>query len=192
MGKIKDENKKGFTHEEIFKKVSNQLLAFNKLNFLERYAMFMGRAQLVELDLKHRALEKGFTLEEMDKWTLGTTIRKLESKGLRPDYVNLLEELLKYRNDMAHDFLVSDVLGKSLIGIEFQSLSEKQLRYALRAVVIIIAVRDALVEIEAEWFISKQKTKKVLKEKEDKKIFYKKWLAGEMEWSKEKKSWVGK
>ena len=180
MKKIKTKTKKGVSSEEILKRVAKGLGTLNKLNFMERYAMFMGRAQLVELDLKHLAEKKGFTFDEMEKWTLGTTIKKLEAKGLRPDYVMHLEELLCYRNDMAHGFLVSDALGKSLIGARFQSLSDKQLRYALRSVEIVIQIRDALVKIKAKWFIPKSKIKKVLKAKEDQRLLHEQWFVGKV------------
>jgi len=109
--------------------------------------MFMGKAQIVEMGMK-RLLRDRYGVEEtaLEKLTLGQAVTQLEAEGLRKDFIELLKTLVTYRNDLAHDFLRVDATGKSLVGPEFEHLSEKQLRYALYSVEEVIQVHDHLEE----------------------------------------------
>jgi len=91
------------------------LRKYDKLNFLESFAMFVGKAQLVELGLKRLLMSKyGLEQENIEKWTLGRVIRELKDRGCRRDFVALLEELNRYRNYIAHDILADDAIMRKL------------------------------------------------------------------------------
>lgn len=131
----------------LMNRVFKRLIRLEKLSFLEQYAMFMGKTQLVESALKQRLVEKyGFDEARVEKWTLGRAINELESNGLRPDFIALLRELLEYRNDLAHEFLAVHAFMQSLAGSKAGRLSAKQLRMALYKVEEVIVVHDFLNE----------------------------------------------
>jgi hypothetical protein len=87
---------------------------YDHLSFLEQFAMFIGKAQLVEAALKQLLVTRFSCSEEkMEHWSLGRTIGELKEHGVRPDFIKLLEELNEYRNYAAHDMLAYDtVLNK--------------------------------------------------------------------------------
>lgn len=65
------------THKQIQTEVFIRLKKYERLNFLERYAMFMGVAQLLEIGLKqlaHRLYRMPF--EKLERRTLGTMMRR--------------------------------------------------------------------------------------------------------------------
>lgn len=144
---MSNESQKTLQPYELEVRIFERLVPLDKMSFLERYAMFMGKAQIVEMGMK-RLLHDRFGVEvtTLEKLTLGQVISQLEAKGLRKDFIVLLKSLVKYRNDLAHDFLRVDATGKSLVGPEFEHLSEKQLRYALYSVEEAIQVHDHLEE----------------------------------------------
>ena len=124
------------------KKVFKNLIKIDKLGFLEQYAVFMGKTQLVELEMKGLLIRKyGYNEDKIIKFTLGRTIIELKKSGLRKDFVKLLEGLLDYRNDLAHEFLGITAYLES-IRKGAGRLQHKQLRYALFAVEEIIIVYD--------------------------------------------------
>ncbi|MFG0323708.1 hypothetical protein ACF8EF_15425 [Pseudomonas sp. zjy_15] len=97
--------------EKVFAKLDEQ----KGLSFLEQYAMYMGKAQLLEFGLKgllHRRYQA--PLEAMERWTLGRTKNELDAKGVRKDFIALLESVVAYRNDMAHEFLLNCAVMNSL------------------------------------------------------------------------------
>jgi hypothetical protein len=98
-------------------------------NFLEQYAIFMGRAQIVEMALK-RILMKRYKYGEkrLNTMTLGAAIYELKSRGFDPRFTSILDELNKYRVSMVHEFLATDALITSLVGKN--GLSWKPLRHA--------------------------------------------------------------
>jgi len=128
-------------------RIFERLVPLDKMSFLERYAMFMGKAQIVEMGMK-RLLRDRYGAQEtaLERLTLGQAIAQLEAKGLRKDFIELLKTLVKYRNELAHDFLRVDATGKSLIGPGFEPLSEKMLRHASYSVEEVIQVHDHLEE----------------------------------------------
>ena len=104
------------TPKELERRIYKALESTNDLNFLERYALFMGKAQLIELALKRLLIEHfGHSEESLERCTLGGTIRRLEKVGLRGDFISILKELNEYRNEMAHSFLLDDAIIKSLL-----------------------------------------------------------------------------
>jgi hypothetical protein len=97
--------------KDIERALLKRLKPYSKLSFFEQFAMFMGKAQVLELGLKGLlARQFGCDLDQMEKWTLGRTTNELKKKGLRKDFIALLESLVELRNVVAHDLLVSDAL----------------------------------------------------------------------------------
>lgn len=83
-------------------------------SILEQYAIFMGKAQMLELGLKSLLFrEFGVSFEDMERWTLGRTKNELRGRGLRPDFIELLESVVEYRNNMAHEFLANNAITRS-------------------------------------------------------------------------------
>lgn len=101
--------------EDIKELVHAKLEEYKKLSLLEQYAMFMGTAQILEFGLKG-LLSRLYKVptKSMGKWTLGKTKNELEHKGLRPDFIALLDSVVNYRNDMAHEFLLNNAISKSI------------------------------------------------------------------------------
>ncbi len=183
--------KKLLLPKQLLKLIGTGLARVSKMSFMERYAMFMGKVQLVELDLKHLAHKKArYTWEQVERWTLGTTIRNLEKNGLRPDFVQILDALLWYRNEIAHNLLANDALGKKLVGSRYQRISVKMLSRGEFELEQVIQVRDYLRKVKAHWFISEEQRKKVQEAKKRDELQYEKWLSGELHWSKREKAWV--
>ncbi len=144
---MSNKSQKTLQPDELRERIFERLVPLDKMSFFERYAMFMGKAQIVEMGLK-RLLRDRYGVEEaaLERLTLGQAVTQLEANGLRKDFIALLGPLVKYRNDLAHDFLRVDATGKSLVGPEFERLSEKQLRHALYSVEEIIQMYDHLEE----------------------------------------------
>jgi hypothetical protein len=104
------------TGAQIQRQVFRRLKKYNKLNFLEQFAMFIGSAQILEAALKHLLAERyGYNLAKLERWTLGKTTRELKDCGLRQDFIALLESVVKYRNHIAHELLVSEAILRSLV-----------------------------------------------------------------------------
>ena len=103
--------------DEIQQEVSKRLKKYNRLSFLEQFAMFIGSAQVLELGLKHLLARRyKQDLEQMERWTLGRTANELKKFGLRQDFIFLLESVVQYRNYIAHELLVNDAMLKALVG----------------------------------------------------------------------------
>jgi hypothetical protein len=120
------------TGEAIQAEVFKRLAKYDSLSFLESYAMFMGKAQILEMGLKNLLVRKyGFESEKLEKLTLGQTARKLEECGLREDYVALLKSLVTYRNYIAHELLANDAMLKSLLGGESGRFELRELEKGL-------------------------------------------------------------
>lgn len=98
-------------------RVFRRLKPYDTLSFLERYAIFMGKVQVVELLLK-RALvnDRGYTLEKVEKTPLGGLIRLLKKEKANSFFIFLLEDLNEFRTNMAHEFLADQMLLGALLG----------------------------------------------------------------------------
>lgn len=103
--------------------VNKKLEGYKNLTFLEQYAMFMGKAQILELGLK-RLLARKYEVpfESMEKWTLGRVKNELSQRGLRQDFIAYLNRLVDYRNYMAHELLVNNAITKSLANFSDRKL----------------------------------------------------------------------
>jgi hypothetical protein len=143
--KITKRKKTGLSGKQVHAIVARRLLRMDNLNFLESVAMFMGKAQLVELVLKNILIRKyGFDDEQIKRWTLGRLINELEDRGLRQGFIVLTEDLLEYRNYIAHEILADDALTRRLIGSRGQRFAWKRLNHGLYIVESIIVVHDFL------------------------------------------------
>ena len=99
---------------EIQQKVLQKVEEYQDKSILEQYALFMGKAQLLEFCLKNLLFRLfDVPVESTEKWTLGRTKNALKSKGLRPDFIEFLSSVVDYRNHMAHEFLANDAITQS-------------------------------------------------------------------------------
>jgi hypothetical protein len=95
--------------------VLERLKKYERLNFLERFAMFMGMAQAMEISLKQLLHRKfGVEIDSMERWTLGRVARSLQEHGLRADFIRFLDNVVGYRNHIAHELLASKIMLHSL------------------------------------------------------------------------------
>lgn len=101
--------------EQIQAKVHAKLDEYKDRSMLEQYAIFMGKVQILEFGLKGLLTRKyGVRPEDMERWTLGRTKNELKDRGLRVDYISLLESLVGHRNNMAHEFLANNAITRSI------------------------------------------------------------------------------
>ena len=85
------------------------------LSFLEQYAMYMGKAQILEMGLKGVLIRKfNYEEETIDKWTLGRIANELKENNIREEFTAFLDGVVEYRNYVAHEILADDALIKSL------------------------------------------------------------------------------
>jgi hypothetical protein len=81
---------KSLSGEQVHTIVARRLPRIDGFSFLESFAMFMGKAQLVELGLKNILTSKyGYDDERIERWSLGRVIKELRKCGLRQDFVHL-------------------------------------------------------------------------------------------------------
>jgi hypothetical protein len=138
------------TREEVAKQLRKRLKPYDKLNLLEQFAMFMGKAQVLEFGLKSLLVHRcGYDLERMARWTLGGTVRELKTRSLRGDFLTLLEELVGYRNYIAHELLANDAMLRRVLGGDAGRLELKYLERGIYQVEHAILVHDWLEEHDA-------------------------------------------
>ncbi|MCV6795660.1 hypothetical protein OII53_03575 [Achromobacter ruhlandii] len=103
------------SREQIKAEVFARLDQYKDRSALEQYAIFMGKAQILEFGLKGLLARKfNVSHEEMERWTLGKTKNELRDRGVRPDFIRFLESVVDHRNNMAHEFLVNTEITRSL------------------------------------------------------------------------------
>ena len=104
--------------KELRDKILAGLEIYEGKPFLERFGLFMGKAQLLEFGLK-KILESlpGYNLPEgkLEILTLGQTRVELEKLGLRADYNAYLKSFKDQRNTMAHEFLANYALTQQIL-----------------------------------------------------------------------------
>lgn len=102
----KSSNEPKITGREIHRGVLRRLTVYDKLNHLERLAMFLGKSQVLEFGLKSLLARRyQYEPDEMEKWPLGRVVHELDKSGLRNDFIELLKVVVRYRNHMAHEYL---------------------------------------------------------------------------------------
>ncbi len=110
-----DNDSPSLAPEQIQSEVWRRLSKYERLNFFEQFAMFMGVAQLLETSLKdflHRRY--GVDFESLEPSTLGQVARQLRDHGLRPDFLALLDSVVDYRNHIAHSLLADQATLQAL------------------------------------------------------------------------------
>lgn len=148
------------TPKEIERTLSKRLRPYDKLSFLEQFAMFMGKAQILELGLKGllaRRYECDF--DQMERWTLGRTTIELKQRGVRKDFIDLLESLVERRNFVAHELFVGDALAKLFTGMSTRR-ARRPLQHAIYELEQILLLHDWLEEHSA-WDLTRKPTQSV-------------------------------
>lgn len=121
--------------DEIIHLSDQRLEKYKGKSFIEKYALYMGMAQILELQMKqiiHRQF--GYTsedeLEKLERKTFGQAVWILKEKEVRPDIIKLLEKNRDNRNNMAHSFLVDTMISTSL-GVSMESIEVRLLDKAI-------------------------------------------------------------
>ncbi|MDC5503309.1 hypothetical protein NRA38_14050 [Acinetobacter baumannii] len=121
--------------DEIMQLCTQRLEKYEGKSFIEKYALYMGMVQILELQMK-QILNRQFgytsekSLKSLEQKTFGQTVRILKDKGVRPDIISLLEKNRDNRNNMAHSFLVDTMISTSL-GFSRESIEVRQLDKAI-------------------------------------------------------------
>jgi hypothetical protein len=111
--------------------------------------MFMGKAQVLELGLKQLLARRyGCDFDQMERWTLGRTAMELKQRGVRKDFIDLLESLVERRNFVAHELLAGDALIKLLTGRSTRA-ARRSLQHAIYELEQILLLHDWLEEHSA-------------------------------------------
>src|ERR1700730_1487037 len=106
--KRRKENGQELARQKHVAKVISRLRPYKNLRFLERYAIFVGKVQIVELLLK-RALtdDREYPFEEIERVPLGGLIGILKKEKASKFFIFLLEDLNGFRKNMVHEFLAN-------------------------------------------------------------------------------------
>ena len=126
--------------EQIKKEVLAKLDQYEDRSVLEQYAIFMGKAQILEFGLKGLLARKfNVPLEDMELWTLGRTRTELRQRGLRSDFIRFLDSVVDHRNNMAHEFLVNTEIIRSIANFSERKLYGDLFRalYEIEQVIIL-------------------------------------------------------
>ncbi|MEN5347403.1 hypothetical protein ABE599_27130 [Achromobacter mucicolens] len=104
--------------EQIKTEVLARLDQYKDLSIFEQYAIFIGKAQILEFGLKGFLAQKfNVSHQEMERRTLGKTKKEIRDRGLRPDFIRLLESVVEHRNNMAHEFLANIAITRSIANL---------------------------------------------------------------------------
>jgi len=134
------DNDPSLSGDEIKELVQERLKPYENLSVLEQYAMFMGKAQILEFGLKGLLTRKyGAQSDSMEKWTLGRVKNELKQKGLRPDFIAFLASVVDHRNYIAHEFLINNAITKSIANFSDRKLYGDLFRaiYELEQIIIL-------------------------------------------------------
>lgn len=117
--------------DEIIHLQDLRLEKYKNKSFIEKYALYMGMVQILELQMKQMLYRKfDFSTEEklkkLETMTFGQSVKQLDDKGVRTDIIYLLNISRDNRNKMAHSFLVDTLISSSL-GFNMESIEVRQL-----------------------------------------------------------------
>lgn len=123
--------KKEVHSDEILQLCTQRLKKYEGKSFIEKYALYMGMVQILELQMKQIIYHQfGYTTEEklqdLERKTFGQAVWILKENNIRPDLIALLEKNRDNRNNMAHSFLVDTIISTSL-GFSMESIEVRQL-----------------------------------------------------------------
>lgn len=125
---------------EIENLVLKNIEIYEKLNILESFAMYMGKAQVLEFSLKNLLSRKyDIDMNNMEKWTLGKVKEQLKKQGIRQDFIHQLSNVVNKRNYIAHEFLVNTGITKSITNFSDRKIFGDLFRatYELEQILII-------------------------------------------------------
>lgn len=140
MNKDHQPSQASLSQEDILLEVIRRLKRYENLNFLEKFAMFMGISQVIEISLKqllHRKYEVDY--ESIEHLTLGQITGRLKDRGLRADFIKHLESVVQLRNHIAHSLLANQIMLYSLVAGDA--------RFEERI------LEKAIIELEQLWFL---------------------------------------
>lgn len=111
------------TENSIKARVNAKLAEYENRPLLEQYAIFMGKAQILEFGLKGLLMRRfNAPTDSVEHLTLGQTKNALRDRGLRPDFIRFLESVVEHRNNMAHEFLVNSLITQSIGEFSYRKL----------------------------------------------------------------------
>ena len=146
--------KKEIGYDEIRQLSSQRLKKYDGKSLIEKYALYMGMVQILELQMK-QIIYSQFDyksegqLKELEKMTLGGAVKILDEKmRVRLDLIKLLRNTRDNRNNMAHSFLVDTMISKSL-GFSMESIEVRQLDKYIRELENVILFWEWCVKHEA-------------------------------------------
>lgn len=144
--------KKEVGYDEIRQLSSQRLEKYDGKSLIEKYALYMGMVQILELQIKQIIYSQfGYNSEDqlknLEKMTFGQAVGMVDKK-VRPDLIKLLENTRDNRNNMAHSFLVDTMISKSL-GFSMESIEVRQLDKYIRELENVILFWEWCVKHEA-------------------------------------------
>lgn len=109
--------------------LNERIKRYSNLNVSEQFAMFMGKAQILELGLKNLLVRNfQYDQDKIERWTLGKIKIELSKRKIRGDFLSLLESFVECRNYIAHEMLANDALLVNIAGesgmLELRHLSK--------------------------------------------------------------------
>ena len=94
------------------------LKKYESLGFLEKFAMYMGVAQMLELRLKQISVKEfGQDFDSIERLTLGQTLALLKKEGIRNDFLLFADPVKEARNHIAHDLLANEFIWRTLVDV---------------------------------------------------------------------------
>jgi len=140
MHKGQQSSQPSLSQEDILLEVGRRLKRYKNLNLLEKFAMFMGISQVIEISLKQLLYRKyEVDLGSLERLTLGQITALLKSRGLRADFIKLLEGVVQLRNHITHSLLANRMM--------LYSLGARDARFEERI------LEQAIFELEQVWFL---------------------------------------
>ena len=115
----------GLDQDDIRKGTIIGLKKYEQLNFLEKFSMYMGVAQILEMRLKQILVnEFSVKFDNIENLTLGQTLNKLKKQGLRDDFFLFANSVKDARNHIAHELISNEVILHSLAKTKIQHYSK--------------------------------------------------------------------
>lgn len=144
--------KKEVGYDEIRQLSSQRLKKYDGKSLIEKYALYMGMVQILELQIKQIIYSQfGYNSEDqltnLEKMTFGQAVGMVDKK-VRPDLIDLLTNTKDNRNNMAHSFLVDTIISRSL-GFSMESIEVRQLDKYIRELENVILFWEWCVKHEA-------------------------------------------
>lgn len=123
--------KEEITPEDLQAAVFERLKTYENKSFLEMFALYLGKAQLLEFALKKLLVELyEYELGALERKTLGQTKWLLEENGIRTDYLDMLQNVVNDRNHAAHEMLANQAIIGSFEVLFSERIQVKELQQA--------------------------------------------------------------